>query len=395
MLRNWLAEWKRIGRIIGTKKRRNKRQRLLPQPIASQLEVLEKRTLLTNFIVTTLDDEAFDNDTNDGADGNGLSLREAIGLANNNTTVDATVGAAGMDDGDTITFAAGLMNGTGTLTMGQLLITDDVMINGDAGIGGTRITINGGGGNRIFELTTAGAGSIDAVTISNLIITNGSATEGGGILVNASDDLTLSNVEVSSNTAQNGGGIFNDGTASIEAGSMITGNSASVSGGGIFNDAGTMLTVNDSTVGNNTAGNGGGIFNQGTASIEAESLITGNTASGVAANNGGGGIYNDGGMLTVTGSTLSNNLAARDGGGVPVGRYSGYRSQLNDQPEQRGFRRWGDLLNRRDTHHRCLHRDSQHRRHQRGRDFRPRIYGFRDGDDSRRLDDHVERGHSR
>ena len=154
MLFNWLAEWKQIGRIISTKKRTSKRNRLHDKRVASQLEVLEDRTLLTDFLVTTLADEAFDGtESNSNGDGAGLSLREAIGLANANGGV---AGQTGENDGDTISFAPGLAGGTINLSfpLGELDITDDVIIDGN--VLGSRITINAGDTSRILILIRPG-----------------------------------------------------------------------------------------------------------------------------------------------------------------------------------------------------------------------------------------------
>ena len=73
------------------------------------------------LLVTTLEDEAFDGtESADAPDGVGLSLREALGIANDNP-----------DSLDTITFDVGLSGGTLTLTQGQLVITGDTILDGD------------------------------------------------------------------------------------------------------------------------------------------------------------------------------------------------------------------------------------------------------------------------
>src|SRR5262245_25053222 len=74
------------------------------------------------FTVTLLqDDQTFDGGdfAAETADGGGLTLREALGLANN---------AA---DADAIDFAAGLSGGTLTLAQGELTITQRVAVDGD------------------------------------------------------------------------------------------------------------------------------------------------------------------------------------------------------------------------------------------------------------------------
>ena len=135
---------------------------------------------------------------------------------------DAIIVAA---PGDTIAFA---VTGTIGLTSGQLLLNKNLTING---IGANVLTVSGNNASRVFEVTSG-----DTVSISGLMISNGAASFGGGIL-NAGA-LTVNN-------------------------STFSGNSAST-GGGILNLVGT-LTVTNSTFSDNSAGIGGGIFNYGGA----------------------------------------------------------------------------------------------------------------------------------
>src|SRR5512147_617630 len=94
------------------------------------------------FTVTTLNDES------NGSTG-GLSLREAIQLAN------ARTGA------DTINFA---VNGTIDLSLGELLITDSLTINGDTnGDGAPNITIDANQASRVLK--------IDDGTADNKVVT--------------------------------------------------------------------------------------------------------------------------------------------------------------------------------------------------------------------------------
>ena len=67
------------------------------------------------LIVTTIEDESYDGAESAGApDGAGLSLREALGIANGDPATQ-----------DDITFAAGLAGGTLILTQGQLVTAGD------------------------------------------------------------------------------------------------------------------------------------------------------------------------------------------------------------------------------------------------------------------------------
>src|ERR671935_136686 len=99
---------------------------------------------MTTYTVTTLTDEAFNSGdlAAETADGGGLSLREAIALAN------ANAGA------DTITFDASLSGGTLRLTLGTLEVSGaSLTINGDLGNDGTpNITITGDAlGNDVYR----------------------------------------------------------------------------------------------------------------------------------------------------------------------------------------------------------------------------------------------------
>ena len=102
---------------------------------ALSLELLESRQLLTTMTVDTFVDE-LDGSIVDGD----TSLRDAIAVAN------ATPGT------DTINFDGGLAGGTLTLTIGEMLITDSVTING---LGADQMTIDGGGQSRISFSTMA------------------------------------------------------------------------------------------------------------------------------------------------------------------------------------------------------------------------------------------------
>ncbi|MHC4718815.1 MAG: hypothetical protein ACYS5V_17780, partial [Planctomycetota bacterium] len=91
---------------------------------------------LQGLIVTTTADE------NDGGyGGTGLSLREAVIIAN------------ALPGPDTITFAPALSGGTITLTMGEMAITDDVTITG---LGAANLAVDGNASSRIFNI---GAGT--------------------------------------------------------------------------------------------------------------------------------------------------------------------------------------------------------------------------------------------
>jgi fibronectin-binding autotransporter adhesin len=113
---------------------------------------------MPSFIVTTLADEN-DSATAANPGGSGLSLREALALANADS------------DADTITFAPGLAGGStpGTddgriaLAFGQLEIVNSVALDGDTD-GDADITIDAGGLSRGLNVVS-GTSTLDAISI--------------------------------------------------------------------------------------------------------------------------------------------------------------------------------------------------------------------------------------
>ena len=102
---------------------------------------------MATFTVTTLADENDSGATTGSPGGTGLSLREALTLANAAPTVD------------TIQFDAGLFDDAATdriiLTNGELAITDTVTIDGDTnGDDIADVTISGNNASRIFNIDT-------------------------------------------------------------------------------------------------------------------------------------------------------------------------------------------------------------------------------------------------
>ena len=188
--------------------------------------------VLSTFTVTNLSDS-----------GNG-SLRAEIKLANEN------LGA------DVIIFKKGLSGPIGLDSGNELLIKDDLTINGP---GASVIAVSGEDFCRVFEIAKG-----TDVSISGLTIENGSVF---------GDDI-------------GGGGIFNQGTLTI-ANSIITGNfsggeSPRLGGAGILNEG--TLTITNSTISGNSCSNtqGNGILNNGELTISDGTQITGNSGNGGA-----------------------------------------------------------------------------------------------------------------
>ncbi len=337
MLLQWLESWK-----SWKPSSRNRRRLGSVRKLPSDIQVLEQRLLLTNYIVDTPDDVPSD----PGTDGK-ISLREAILAANTNSQVgDAPPGQAGGPSGvvDTITFAGSLAGQTLSLDNGDLNITDDLTITG---LGSSQLTVDAQGNSRIFTINTAITVSISGMTLTHgsayladggaiynsggtLSLTDvtltGNTSEGGdgggngGALYNENGSVTISSSMIANNSAQYGGGISNlNGSITIDN-SSIDNNIAEYSGGAIDNyfDLGSgtaTVTIMNSTIANNSASFGGGIDNgQGTIILD-RSTISGNTADGVEGGQGGG-IDSYLGTQKITNSTISGNTANGDGGGL-------------------------------------------------------------------------------
>lgn len=98
-------------------------------------------------------------------------------------------------------------------------------------------------GNSTGSALTIDANAVEfPVTIQDLTITGGSATNGGGINITK-------------------------GTVKLAGGAKITGNTATSNGGGVYVKSGTTLTVSAGTVQSNTAASGGAIYNAGTLNL--------------------------------------------------------------------------------------------------------------------------------
>ena len=228
-----------------------------------------------SLVVTTTADVV---DASDGV----TSLREAVNLANSNP------------DQSDITFA---VNGTVTLTQGQISLSSDISINGDTnGDGAADVTLSGNNASRIFDITGTGTD----VDLHALRFVYGRGFQGGAVRSAAFTSLDVSNSTFTDNMAsQNGGAIYVFGTDFTLANSLIGFNSASA-GGGLNNRDGTA-TIENSTIVGNTSDYGGGIASYG-AFTAINTTITDNSA------NVGGGITASGNE-TIINSIISGNRA--------------------------------------------------------------------------------------
>ena len=273
---------------------------------------------MANYIVTTDADELDPGATVAMPGGSGLSLREAITIANAN---------AGMD---TITFANGAgeafeNGGTILLTMGELSNTGVVTIDGDIDNDGTPdTTIDAQMNSRILD-TSAGT------TLRGLVLTGGKTTangeNGGAVRATGSANLVIEDSMVSGNSTAgeyaSGGGIGTSSGNVTVTNSTVSGNSTAgeyARGGGIGASFGNVTLTNSTVSGNSTAmdyGGGGGIGTSSGNVTVTNSTVSGNSTAGEYAR--GGGIGTSSGNVTVTNSTVSGNSTAGEyarGGGT-------------------------------------------------------------------------------
>jgi Right handed beta helix region len=329
-------------------------------PRANQTSMRFSTALPANIIVVT--------NTNDSGPG---SLRDALAIANDGDTIDAT-GVSGMilltsgelnvDKNVTIggpganhlavdgngqsrlfyvnlgktVFVSGLTitNGTnGIYNDGGALTLSDCAVSGNSVAGIVNYSLNGSATMTVVDSTISGnsgggigniglhAGVIAALTVSNCTI---SANSGGGIgnggAFGGRATMTLTNSTVSGNS---GRGVANWVT---RGGAMLTISNSTISGnsgGGMTNSAengGATLTISNSTISGNSASWGGGIANSNGQGGGAVVDVSNSTISGNSASYGGGGVVNqstNGGSSTVnvSNSTISDNSAV-DGGGI-------------------------------------------------------------------------------
>ncbi len=274
--------------------------------LGGQFISVEQATPIILTVTTTFDQY-------DGSATNGLSLREAIGIANANTTNDYIIQLQG--------------GVTYNLTRSDSSITNDSQGLYDLDIiGGANVTIESVGtgkaiinGEAIRDFLNSNIRILDVfqdgeLTLNNVILTKG---QGGTIRVNNGGLLYLNNSLISNSSTTNFystvSALENYGTSIINN-SEIKNNRSSNAGdsGAIFNKG--VLEINSSVISNNStgsSGDGGGINNDGGTVYLIDSSVSNNTA-----NSKGGGIYNDNGSFKIINSIIENNISGFSGGAI-------------------------------------------------------------------------------
>lgn len=268
---------------------------------------LEARNLLATFMVTTaIDSNA---DVMDGV----ISLREALIAANTNAAFgDAPAGDA---NGDMIRFHESVYNKTMTLDLGQIEISDDVLIQG----GISNVIISGNEATRLFSVSAS-----ERVGFSKLTFTGGSADFGGAMIINGSGSTILSETTFTNNSSSYAGGAIYYANGNMFISDTSFSENRSVLGGAFYQRSGNAHFT-DSLMESNEAiyrGSGGAIATVGGFTHSVNLTLTGNSAgnSEILEGSQGGGIYVAGdAIVSIRGGEFSDNVAGQQGGGIWLG----------------------------------------------------------------------------
>jgi len=186
----------------------------------------------------------------------------------------------------------------------ELILTEDyeynetsvpVIVNSSLIINGNGHIIDGSGNCGIFNITG------DNVTLKNMMLTNGNASNGGAVNWIGNDGL-ISNIVFNDNNATNGGSLYIEGLNVTVKGSDFLNNAAD-KGGAIYINGNTSAIIETSFI-NNAAKIGGAIYIEGNNSKLDKTILNNNTAEI------GGAIYISGQNITVTNSSIINNTAS-------------------------------------------------------------------------------------
>lgn len=242
-------------------------------------------------------------DTNDGFCNADCSLREAVRAANAQVGTDTIVISAG-------TYALTIVGSDSTAAVGDLNITDSVVIQG-AGAASTIISGSAGWADRIIEVRATAAN----VTLSGVTIQNGNTSSNGGGVYSSSSNLTMNNVIIQNNTvtgSATGAGLHVTGGSLTLTNSALLNNSVPGfnGGGGIYYTGNALLTMTNVTVSGNIAGkNGAGIRSfGGGVTLLRNVTITNNTITSTGTDGAGIAVYNSSAAVTIVSSVIAGNI---------------------------------------------------------------------------------------
>ena len=193
----------------------------------------------------------------------------------------AAITSTNGDPDSTITFQPGL-SGTIVLASAEPTITNSLTIQGPSA---TTLRVDGGQAVRLFSLSSPPTIHPIAVTISNLILQNGSDAldkSGGSAILNNGGNLTVSGCTLGANRAAQGGAVFSAGGTVNLINCTFAYNTATGSGGGVGLGSSAAATVNGCTFVVNSAGSGGAISSSGSTVTLTDDLIYGDTGGEIS-----------------------------------------------------------------------------------------------------------------
>ena len=160
-----------------------------------------------------------------------------------------------------------------------------------------------------------------ALTLSNLIVRNGSATgDGGGVLVGNGSTLAVMDSRFEANQASGSGGAIEVPLVATVDRSDFTGNAATMGDGGALDAAAPAgeFTIRQSQFADNRApgGDGGAVSAIGFGSNATGNGVERSTFIGNAARRGGALLLADRGAIS--NSTIVDNVATVSGGGILI-----------------------------------------------------------------------------
>ena len=160
--------------------------------------------------------------------------------------------------------------------------------------------------------------------LSNVIMSNNVAKQGGGLAIEESSNPTISSCRITGNAAPSGAGIFiRTGCAPVIDGCTIDGNTITAAygnGGGIAVQAAAPTITNCRIFNNSTLGYGGGVaFVSGAGGQMSDCEITGNDAAGTYSL--GGGVATSQSAPLLRNLVITQNTATgfyAEGGGLDI-----------------------------------------------------------------------------
>ncbi|OAI01770.1 hypothetical protein A1353_00690 [Methylomonas methanica] len=264
------------------------------------------------LVVDTTTDDVDDGSTyaSEKADGTGLSLREAVGIANR----------AG---GATISFASGL----GTVALGpSITIGENIALDADVV---NTIIVSGDIAIASGKTLTVANNSGDLLTLSGNISGAGSLTKNGaGTLVLSGSNSYSGDTVLAAGTLSIGGDAnlgSDSATVTLSGGNLTITSAGTIDDSLVMSAGATITNANAVTLSGNLTGNNaltkdgaGELTLSGTNVLASSTVIGGTLTVADSTNLGTGAVTLNGGSLTVTGSgvTVSNAVALTGDGTI-------------------------------------------------------------------------------